>query len=309
MLNNTTSDGVCTVYKYNSGLNSWVIIEIILPNVVIASNRDNYGILYFQWPVNHQKVFDYSTSLLYTYDVGSDSWSGKPTTASEAIEEKIDYTQLDPCPKEVFEQLKNASNLDIKDILEKLGAESQYTVNMVMESTDKNYAETQRISKYNYEIRVDRDRYEDGTKLFKATALIHEIIHAYFLSIVDDYNYTPSTALLTFPELFEAYVKKTYPNPDDADHKVMADKYADAMASALKEYDSNFSVPYQTVPDQVYKDLAWASLNEAPIFNKTFPPGSADNIRILNRYRAESSGHAVEQGTPNAQSPVGKPCN
>lgn len=53
------------------------------------------------------------------------------------------------------------------------------------------YAETQKISKYNYEIRVDRDKYTDGTRLFKATALIHEVIHVYFLSILDDYTNTP----------------------------------------------------------------------------------------------------------------------
>ncbi|MBF4473758.1 hypothetical protein [Flavobacterium sp. HJJ] len=52
-------------------------------------------------------MFDYSTSLLYTYDVGSDSWSGKPTTAPEAIEESIDYSLLDPCPKGVMDELKN----------------------------------------------------------------------------------------------------------------------------------------------------------------------------------------------------------
>lgn len=144
--------------------------------------------------------------------------------------------------------------------------------------------------------------------MFKATALIHEIIHAYFLSIVDDYSSTPTTTPLTsFPELFEVYVKKKYPdsnNKTDAQHTEMANKYVDAMASALLEYDAGYIVPYQ-----VYKDLAWASLMDAPIFNKTYPPGSSESIRIINRYRAESSGHVIEQGTPNEQSPVGKPCN
>ena len=154
------------------------------------------------------------------------------------------------------------------------------------------YAETQKISKYNYEIRVDRDRYIGGTKLFKASALIHELIHAYFLSIIDDYNYTQSTVLPThFPELFEAYVLKTYPNSNDkqdAQHKVMADKYVAAMASALQEYDANPTVSYQ-----VYEDLAWGGLSAAPIFVETYPPGSAESIRIKNRYAAESVGFIV----------------
>jgi hypothetical protein len=123
---------------------------------------------------------------------------------AQAIEDKIDDSKLDPCPKEVMLQLKNTTNADIANVLAKLGANSIYTVNMVMKPAST-YAETQRISKYNYEIRVARDQYTNGTKLYKATALIHEVIHAYFLSIVDDYNYTQSTVLPTyFPELFEA---------------------------------------------------------------------------------------------------------
>jgi hypothetical protein len=204
-----------------------------------------------------------------------------------------------------MDQLKSATKADIASIMKKLGATSIYTVNMVMEPANT-YAETQRISKNNYVIRVDRDRYTDGTKLFKATALIHEVIHAYFLSIVDDYNYNyPTNAPMnTFPELFEAYVKKTYPNPSDAQHKEMANKYVDAMASALQQYDANYTVPYQ-----VYKDLAWGGLKDAPIFDKTFPPGSVESIRIKNRYGCESIGHSVGDGTPYTQTPVGKPCN
>jgi hypothetical protein len=102
-------------------------------------------------------------------------------------------------------------------------------------------------------------------------------------------------------------VLKTFPNSNDkqdAQHKEMADKYVDAMASALQEYDANYTVPYQ-----IYKDLAWGGLRDAPVFNATFPPGSAERIRITNRYNAESTGRSVGDGTPQAQIPVGKPCN
>ena len=81
------------------------------------------------------------------------------------------------------------------------------------------------------------------------------------------------------------YVKNQYPasnNKQDAQHKTMADKYVDAMASVLQEYDANNTVPYQ-----VYKDLAWGGLMDAPIFNATFPPDSAESIRIKNRFNAD----------------------
>jgi len=260
-------------------------------------------------PLEYNNQNPYAHADMFLWDSGGSGGGNyyAPTTEeiAKTIEDSIDVSQLDPCPKGVMESLKNTTNATIVDVLAKLGANSIYTINMAMKPADT-YAETQRISKYNYEIRVDRDRYTDGTKLFKATALIHEIIHAYFLSIVDDYNYTPSTALPSFPELFEAFVLKEHPtskDKQDAQHLAMANKYVDAMASALQEYDANYTIDYQ-----VYKDLAWGSLRDAPIFEKTFPKGSTDNIRIANRYKAESSGHAVEMGTPDQQSPVGKPC-
>ena len=76
------------------------------------------------------------------------------------------------------------------------------------------------------------------------------------------------------------------------------------MASALQEYDANYTVPYQ-----VYEDLAWAGLSAAPIFDKTYPSGNDESIRIKNRYAAEAVRFTVGSGTPQAQTPVGKPCN
>ncbi|UWY28882.1 hypothetical protein N4T20_02910 [Flavobacterium sp. TR2] len=239
---------------------------------------------------------------------GGDGSTRTPNTVENNIEKKIDDSKLDPCPKAVMEQLKSGTNYDIAEILRILGASSIYNVNMVMKSTvGKGYAETQKLSTYNYEIRIDRDKSTDGTKLYKATVLIHEVIHAFFLSIVDDYNSTQSTTLASFPELFEVYVKKEHSaskDKQDAQHKEMADKYVNAMAGALQEYDDNSTVPYQ-----VYKDLAWGTLKDAPIFDATFPSGSADNIRIINRTNAEATGHAIAQGTPYEQKPVGKSCN
>ena len=84
----------------------------------------------------------------------------------------------------------------------------------------------------------------------------------------------------------------------------MADKYVAVMASALQEYDANYTIPYQ-----VYEDLAWASLSAAPIFDKTYPPGRAESIRNKNRYAAEAVGFTVGSGTPQEQTPIGKPCN
>jgi len=108
--------------------------------------------------------------------------------------------------------------------------------------------------------------------------LIHELIHAYFFSIVDDYNYTPSNTIASFPELFEAYVLKNNPTSQDrqdAQHLAMANKYVDAMASALQEYDANYTVPYQ-----VYQDLAWGSLSKAPLPHESFRVVVCNKVKI-----------------------------
>ena len=84
----------------------WVSVEITFPDIIIARNKDNYGILYFLWPIKKKKVFDISTNFLYTYDGGSATWSGIPIEI--AIEENIDDSLLDPCPKGIMEQLKKS---------------------------------------------------------------------------------------------------------------------------------------------------------------------------------------------------------
>lgn len=228
------------------------------------------------------------------------------------ISKQIDDSQLDPCPKGIMEQLKNATNADIASILGKLGANSIYTVTMEMGATDVGYAKTQRISMDNYSIKVDRDRYTNSTQLFKAAALVHELIHAYYLSVVDDNN-TPTTnlSLNNFSALYQAYEEKKYPGGVTvAQHDQMAKDYVDSMALALQEYYSNNStIPYSNPSYEVFTDLAWGTLQEASIFKEKYKDGDPAKERILNRYKCESIGSAVASGTPSVQYPIGKPCN
>jgi hypothetical protein len=301
----TDPDGVCTEYKYNSSINSWEILEVILPNIIISRNKDNYGILDFQWPVDNQKVFDQSTNLLYTYEGGSDSWSGVPTTAPEAIEKQIDNTQLDPCPKGVMEQLKKATNCDIANVLEKLGAEKGIIVTMKSETpANGDTGQTTRTNpgvRYDYTIKITQDN-TSATQLFKAHAILHELVHAFFMSLKDDYNTSGSPAVYTeFSELFKVYVEKNKPGAGDLDHAQMAKVYVNAIGSALQEFQTGIPVAYETIPDQVYTDLAWYGIRDIKAYSDQ---PEADRTRMENRYRAENNG-SYYQG----QSAIGKPCN
>jgi hypothetical protein len=218
-------------------------------------------------------------------------------------------------------KLMNTQQIDIANILKKLGTNlGKYNVVVksgtplggAAGSTSYTYPNT----KFNYTITATKD-YTSSTKLYKASILLHELVHANFLSIVDDYNTKPNTSekydLNSFPSLFQAFCDKQYPpsatTAINAHHEEMANKYVDAIASALQEYNTGIPLPFGTTPNQIYTDLAWAGLNKTPVFESKFTVGSAERERIINRLSCEASGRIVGSGTLNQQSPVGKPCN
>jgi hypothetical protein len=76
----------------------------------------------------------------------------------------------------------------------------------------------------------------------------------------------------------------------------------------LQEYQTGIFVPIGSNPDQIYSDLAWGGLKEAPIYDKHFSNKPQEKLRIENRYASEQTGHSVGDGTPQAQTPLDKPC-
>ena len=245
------------------------------------------------------------------------------------IEKKIDDTNLNPCQKTVLTAVKNTIVADIAKVLAKLDANgSVYNTAM---KTEHNYytdvagivhqvtvpANTVKNSPYNYTIYVNPD-YAGKTKLFIASIMFHELLHAYFLSIIDDYRANPNNNqnlynLSSLPSLFQAYCDKKYPpvpgTAQNIHHLEMANSYVNALARALQEYQTGTPVPAATNPDQIYTDLAWGGLNDTSIFEATYPVGNPDRQRILNRVACEQNGTPMGQGTPNQQNPIGQPCN
>ncbi|MCZ8091412.1 MAG: hypothetical protein O9282_13570, partial [Flavobacterium sp.] len=229
------------------------------------------------------------------------------TCVSEIIEEQIDDSQLDPCAKGVFQQIKNTTNNDFAKVLAKLGADgSVYNTTMISAVAPSGRpAQTVKNSPFNYTIYISTD-YVGKTKLFIAASMLHELVHAYFMSLFDVYyngNPPNPNAYNDFAILFQKFVDKTYPGSNDvAHHQQMATDYVDAIASALQEYQPG-------LPQQVYEDLAWGGLEEAPIFSTLFPLGSSERNRIINRYYSESQGNSYGYNSPPVQTPLGQPCN
>jgi len=248
---------------------------------------------------------------------------GSTSTSVESgkqIENQITPTNLDPCTSATLESLKQLTQADISNIFSKLGAMSAISIYKTTITTEvpinQTPAGTFRTTAYNYTIQISPD-YTGKTKLYIASILLHEIVHAYFLSIVDDYNSNPNNQniynLNSFPSLFQAYCDKKYPpapgTSQNIHHLEMASHYVDAISRSLQEYQTGISVPDNQTPQQIYNDLAWAGLNSTPVFDATFPIGNPSRQRILNRGACEQTGNPVGSGTPNEQTPIGQPCN
>lgn len=185
-------------------------------------------------------------------------------------------------------------------------------------STD--IAETQVFSPNNYNITLSYD-YLNGARswapsspptiLSIATTITHEIIHAYLLSLVDQYNVSSSSTICDFPTLYNAYVKnKTEGGTQaqvDAQHEIIVEKYVNVIASTIQEFDTGISVT-SGYPRQVSLDLAWAGLIGTDFFKKNYPDDAthnnyADRKRIKIRRYVEEYNESREN-----QSPLGKPC-
>lgn len=143
---------------------------------------------------------------------------------------------------------------------------------------------------------------------------MHELTHAFFMSLKDDYSTSGNLAVFSeYPELFQAYCDKKYPpypgQNIDTHHVEMANTYVNAIGSALQEFQTGIPVKNGSTPDQVYTDLAWGGLTDTPIYNTTFPAGSDARKRVENRFYCEQLGREKGAGTPNAQTPIGKPCS
>jgi hypothetical protein len=234
---------------------------------------------------------------------------------SDVIEDKIKDTLLDPCPKEVLDKLKGSTVCDIAEVLDKLGAGNIYTMNIKSEVAPSGApAQTVWNSKNNYTTYISTD-YAGKTKLFIATSMLHETVHAYFISLFDEYhNDDPPNlnAYNDFTYLFDLYVNNKYPGTQapSIQHQQMATDYADAIARSLQEYQTGIPVDTDVSPEQIYSDLAYGSLQDAPaVFDDLFPIGNPNRQRIINRYACEGAGFAIGQGTPNEQNPISQPCN
>ena len=193
------------------------------------------------------------------------------TIQSFIIEKRIDDSQLDPCSKGVFQQIKNTTQCDFANVLAKLGANTSLYNTTI--KTEHNYkpngdiidapGNTVHNSQYNYTIYINPD-YDGKTKLFIAALHLHELAHTYFFSLLDDYNVGATNSFYELPILYNAFQNHISNLNANLTHEEIANSYVNAISAALKEYQPG-------LPQQVYDDMAWGGLIGTPIFNNIFP--------------------------------------
>lgn len=228
---------------------------------------------------------------------------------TRAISKKIESDDLDPCSNEILTDLKTLEQNDIAKILQRFGSTNSiydWEIKTGTPTNPDNIAETdwERDSNgaaqdYEYETLVRPSYVNQATEIAIARTILHEMLHTYLISLVDDAIITGSSDATNFPLLWNALVNQTYDNsPNQLQHEIIGRKFIEPLRDALKEYDTN------SQPDQYYEDLAWGALENTSTFNTLYPVGSSSRNRIINTNLAEDT-----NSTQSGITPESNPCN
>ncbi|WP_121918338.1 hypothetical protein [Dokdonia sinensis] len=219
------------------------------------------------------------------------------------IEDNINSVNLDPCSNNILTQLKNLQQNDIANIIYRFGAPAS-GYNLVMQTgvpsnplhqaeTDWYYDVNGNALPKNY-VTVLRNSYTDqATTIAIARTILHEILHAYMLSKVDDGDAQVPVNIAELPVLWDAVMADLYnDDPEAVQHQQMAEKFITPMRDALREWDNNQQ------SSRYYEDLAWGALYETSTFIDLYPEDSESYTRILRTNIAEDSNSPQEDILP-----------
>ncbi|WP_298151765.1 SprT-like domain-containing protein [Flavobacterium sp.] len=276
---------------------------------------------------NYNAVINYFLDHYYTGDVGFaieilQQMVENPELYQSInpflIEKNIDDSELDPCAQEIISQLKNLQQTDISKIITRLGnPDSAYKIKMIADPLVENTfgftnwskpPEVSMIKSYFYTIKLQKNMLDHGTKLGIATTILHEMVHAYFLSLYDDYIENHDETINNFPYLWDVYVANfSVSGTALAQHNQMATTYVDSIARALQEFDTGTAVPANAEPLSLYKNLAWGGLHETIPYNNSLTPDEQAIVQAVTN--AEYHNLPFSDNNNVSHIPQGSPCN
>ena len=126
------------------------------------------------------------------------------------------------------------------------------------------------------------------------------MLHAYFISHIDDVQSENTSDFIEFRELWRMIQKDLTGfnnNPEHVHHEFMANKFIPPLKDALKEWDNS------SQSNQYYEDLAWGALIKTDTFDNLHPSGSTSRNRIINNNVAEDT-----NSLQGSISPKSSPC-
>lgn len=224
------------------------------------------------------------------------------------IENSIISTQLDPCSAQILTELKNLQQNDIAMIISRFGTPNSVydweikTANPLINSNNDAETDWKRDSNdnaldYNYLTHIKPNYINQATQIAIARTILHEMLHAYLISLIDDALITGCSEVTNFPILWNALVNKTYNNnPNRLHHEEISRKLITPLQDALKEWDG------AKESNRYYEDLAWGALEGTSTFNLLYPNSSTSRNRILNTNRAEDTNSIQGGVTPKSNS-------
>jgi len=211
----------------------------------------------------------------------------------------IDSTFLNTKAECVFNKLQNLSS-GFKNAIKKFDGE--FPVSHLKLTINNNlgpntYGITVPPESYVTEIQFNENRLGNLSDLGKATAIVHEIIHAEIFrkmlsaaqkgdlnlnqyTTQERTNYVNSL-INNFPGLYDYYWKRYHPTWN---HDLMASHYRKTIADMLQEFDNN------RLSYSIYEAIAWAGLgkldyNQSTIAWDNLSPSEKQTITsLINQY-------------------------
>lgn len=293
----------------NQGFQAWARDALNTPNY--AQISETYALKFPE--ITHEEVVNIITDT-------RDNPELYPTPSTLLIEKLIKDDELNPCAKGVMSEVKNLNSNGISVILAKLNDPAKvYNYRLYMQNPDNPYHLANTNWKlnatgtagipYNYETKVRLSFPQNATKLGIAACLIHETVHAYILSLIDDCmqrngDYCDNIQN-NFPSVWNYYVSAvtgTAVTNGSSQHEEIANSFVAIIAAALKEYDNSAH------GDDVYSDLAWGGLQETAAFGQLSESRqklikARNDAENWNQNAYDPSGSGIILATP-----VGTPC-
>jgi len=200
-----------------------------------------------------------------------------------------------PCADEIFKEIESSEIEGLRDIIDRFAnedSEFQYTVGIGNDSNidaDKD-AQTRWTGEgaKHYVSLIHEDFLNNATKMAITRTFIHEALHAYMLSYIE--NGTPDLAR-NFPEMFSDFVAKKYgvgnASLERYQHEEIARNWVETIESSLQGLYGRPTNP------NLYKYLAWGGLVGTDAFEGLDESVQQDIIALNER---EDTGAADAAG-------------